>query len=239
MAPAIPSASTPIGSCSLTDSFALVIQGILALISLSTLLIKRHNEYPRRPLLVWFYDTSKQAFAAGFIHFLNLAISYSNRETRREMNPCEWYFSNVLLDTTIGVVTLFVLLKISAVLIHRYKLQSLYSGLYGDPPKVQIWLKQLCLFIFISLINKGIIILLFLIPYVLVLAHLVLSSLRNNPKVQVVIVMLVFPLVMNTFQFWLIDQLLKAKNLFPTTLNSMIKMEFEEDVDKPRPVHIS
>ncbi|ORY04202.1 hypothetical protein K493DRAFT_380351 [Basidiobolus meristosporus CBS 931.73] len=167
----MPPASATNKTCSLTDSFALIIQGILALISLSTLMIKRHRESPRRPLLVWFYDTSKQAFAAAFIHLINIIAAYTTTQTNPTLNPCEWYFLSILIDTTIGVATLFVLLSVSNALICRFEMRSLYSGQYGDPPKMSVWLKQLFLFITIASINKALLVLLFLIPYILLLAH--------------------------------------------------------------------
>ncbi|ORX94432.1 hypothetical protein K493DRAFT_162016, partial [Basidiobolus meristosporus CBS 931.73] len=195
--------------CSLTDDFAIIVQGFLASTAFMTLLIKRQKETPRRPLLIWFFDTSKQGFAAGFIHFFNVFLSYASLITDEQSNPCDWYFLNVFMDTTVGVATMYVLIKYSNCLIARYRWDELRTGEYGHPPEVMIWLKQLGWFIGMTVVNKLLLLIIYSIPFVLPVVRALLEPFRPLPKIEVVFVMLLFPLVMNIVQFWLVDQFLK------------------------------
>jgi hypothetical protein len=55
-------------------------------------------ETPKRPLLIWAMDTSKQAISASLVHFANIILSYISSwfgETRTS-NPCVFYFLNVI-----------------------------------------------------------------------------------------------------------------------------------------------
>jgi hypothetical protein len=57
--------------------------------------------------------------------------------------------------------------------------------------------------------NKLVVIGLLEIPFVSTMGERLLGQLENNPKLELIIVMLVFPLIMNIFQFWLTDQFIK------------------------------
>ena len=46
--------------CYLLDMFSMVVQGILGVISLSCLMVKRNLEKPQRPWIIWFCDVLKQ-----------------------------------------------------------------------------------------------------------------------------------------------------------------------------------
>ena len=55
-------------SCSLFGSTALTVQGLMALLVLTSLVIKRYREHPQRPWRVWMGDVSKQIIGQGFLH---------------------------------------------------------------------------------------------------------------------------------------------------------------------------
>lgn len=55
-------------ACALLGPTALVVQGLMAIIVLSSLLIKRYRENPRREWSVWLGDVSKQIIGQGFLH---------------------------------------------------------------------------------------------------------------------------------------------------------------------------
>jgi hypothetical protein len=64
------------GQCHLLSGvFAYSIQGLLGLVSISSLLVKRRLESPRRPVVVWLLDVSKQCVGGFFIHFSNIVVS--------------------------------------------------------------------------------------------------------------------------------------------------------------------
>ncbi|KAJ3106164.1 hypothetical protein HDU97_006981 [Phlyctochytrium planicorne] len=192
------------------------VQIFLASLALSSLVYKRHREHPRRPVLIWFFDTSKQALAAGMVHFANVGVSYLSGRNEKEKNPCIWYFLNILLDTTIGVGILYCFLKVLHGIADFFKLKDMKSGHYGTPPRASAWLKQLSLFITAWFFVKvTVVIALETFPFFSHFAELVLRPIERtgNPKLQVVVVMLLFPLVMNVVQAWLIDHVIKGKHL--------------------------
>ncbi|KPP73228.1 transmembrane protein 110-like [Scleropages formosus] len=96
------------GSGALLDDFGVLIQALLALVAFSTLMLKRFREPAsiRRPWRIWFYDTSKQAIGALFIHFANVFLSTLTIE-----DPCSLYLMNFLLDATLGMLVIWVAVK--------------------------------------------------------------------------------------------------------------------------------
>ncbi|KAJ3216158.1 hypothetical protein HDU67_009885 [Dinochytrium kinnereticum] len=203
--------------CKLMDGFAVVVQSLLATVALSSLIYKRHREHPRRPVVIWLFDTSKQALAASMVHFANVSLAYlSGSNSHESRNPCVWYFLNILLDTTIGVGILWVFLRILHGLADCLKMKDMKSGHYGTPPRLTAWFKQLLLFItawfFVKLI---VVIALETFPFFGHFAEWILGPIERtgNPRLQVLVVMLLFPLVMNIIQAWLIDMVIKGKHL--------------------------
>ena len=72
------------GQCHLLSGvFAYSIQGLLGLVSISSLLVKRRLESPRRPVVVWLLDVSKQCVGGFFIHFSNIVVSEWLQASRR------------------------------------------------------------------------------------------------------------------------------------------------------------
>ncbi|KAI8852657.1 vacuolar membrane protein-domain-containing protein [Chytridium lagenaria] len=190
--------SSPAMQCKLMDGFAVIVQAFLATIALSSLVYKRHREHPRRPVVIWFFD-SKQAIAAGMVHFANVAVSYlSGHNSHESNNPC------ILLDTTVGVGILYVFLKILHGIAEYLKIKDMKSGHYGNPPRISAWFRQLSLFITAWFFVK--------VTVVLALQHF--HFLRTgNPRLQVLVVMLIFPLIMNIIQAWLIDMVIKGRHV--------------------------
>ncbi|KAJ3223530.1 hypothetical protein HK099_001008 [Clydaea vesicula] len=243
-------------TCQLMDSFAVIVQVFMASIALSSLIcidfflkkfmkiinrhvVKRQREIPKRPLLIWTLDTSKQALAACMIHFANIAISsissyISGEELDGEgkgvANPCVWYFLNILLDTTIGVGILYFFLKMFHAIAEYYNVQDIKSGVYGNPPRIKAWLKQLGLFLLSWFCVKVVVVIsLNVFPFLSKIAELLLSPLTQsgNTKLQVLFVMLIFPLIMNIIQAWLIDMVIKGK-LFKEAEEEDL-LQFEDD----------
>jgi hypothetical protein len=203
------------GSCKLVDTFAIIIQTLMATLALCSLLYKRYIEKPRRRWRVWIMDTSKQAISAMLIHFVNIFLSYFStflpHTGQKSQNPCVWYFLNLLMDTTIGVYFLYLfLLKIHAVAKH-FGIIEIEMGFYGEPPKIYSWIKQLVLFLVSWVCVKAtVIILLTFIPIFGVITEWIFSFFNGHTKMQVVFVMFIFPLIMNIVQAWLIDKVIKA-----------------------------
>ncbi|RKO87175.1 Vaculolar membrane protein-domain-containing protein, partial [Blyttiomyces helicus] len=201
-------------NCKLVDNFAIFVQVTLASIALGSLLIKRARENPRRPLVVWGFDTSKQALAAGGVHFSNVVIAYfSGKKSEESANPCIWYFLNILLDTTIGVGFLFGFLRGLHYIAGRLHVTEITSGQYGNPPRLTAWFKQFVLFLTAWFFVKlTVVILLDVFPFFAEFAKWLLAPLARSgdTRLQVIVVMLIFPLIMNICQAWLIDTIIRS-----------------------------
>ncbi|KAJ1343074.1 hypothetical protein BSLG_002100 [Batrachochytrium salamandrivorans] len=163
-------------------------------------------------------DTSKQALAASLIHFANVLVSSvagidAEGNEGRSSNPCVWYFLNLGLDTTVGVGILYLFLRGLHYLADVLNIPDTQSGVYGTPPRVFPWFKQLCIFITAWFFVKLLVVLaLSVFPFFGTFGEWVLSPLAaiGDPRFQIVFVMLIFPLIMNIVQAWLIDMVIKG-----------------------------
>ncbi|KAJ1659392.1 hypothetical protein IWQ61_001524 [Dispira simplex] len=209
-------------NCKLMDGFAIFIQSLLGVIAISTLFIKRQHEVPRRPFMIWFFDVSKQASGSAMMHVLNLVAAHmSGRSSRENSNPCIWYFMNLVLDTTVGVYILYLYLKLIQKVVRQLQLTDMESGNYGTPPRVRIWAKQsIAFFVALLLMKLTVTIALAVFPSLAIVGRIFLAPFRQvgDPRIQVVMVMLVVPLIMNIVQFWLIDQVVKQKHPIKLTI---------------------
>jgi hypothetical protein len=111
------------GECRLLGSFALIVQAALGGLAMMSLVYKRWRERPQRPVLIWFFDVSKQVFGSVLVHIANVFMSMltSGRFTlqtpqpgigpmermllRRDgdgysPNPCSAYLLNLGIDVS-------------------------------------------------------------------------------------------------------------------------------------------
>lgn len=107
------------GECNLLGDFALIVQGALGLLAVSSLAVKRLRESPRRPLKIWFFDVSKQVFGSVLLHLANILMSmlssgkfdvaatttattqYAGTDEKGEQpNPCSFYLLNLAIDVS-------------------------------------------------------------------------------------------------------------------------------------------
>ncbi|KAM3924377.1 store-operated calcium entry regulator STIMATE-like [Leptodactylus fuscus] len=191
----------------LTDRFGVLIQGVLAVVAFSTLMLKRWREpkEERRPWRIWFFDTSKQAIGAVFIHFTNVFLS-----DLTEQDPCSLYLMNFLLDATLGMLVIWLSVKFVSIIVERRQYTLLVFGEYGDPPQAAAWLGQCGLYLLIMIVEKTIISLILLIPGWTKLQEILLNYIPD-PKLELVLVMLVVPFIVNAIMFWLVDSLIMRK----------------------------
>ncbi|XP_015207899.1 transmembrane protein 110, like [Lepisosteus oculatus] len=198
----------------LMDRFGVLIQGLLAIIAFSTLMIKRFREprEERRPWRIWFYDTSKQAIGALFIHFANVFLSNFTEE-----DPCSLYLMNFLLDATLGMLLIWIAVKVITRVVEYKQFTLLTFGEYGDPPQVSAWIGQCGVYMLIMVFEKTVISLVLLIPGWTKLQDVLLDYIPN-PQLELVLVILIVPFVVNAIMFWVVDSLMmrKYKNQKPT-----------------------
>ena len=108
-------ASEDDGECHLLGPFALFVQAALGFLAVISLVWKRYRERPRRPLLIWFFDASKQVFGSALLHLVNLAMSMLGSGTfdvksmktaattdasGQQPNPCSFYILNLAIDVS-------------------------------------------------------------------------------------------------------------------------------------------
>ena len=226
--------------CSLIDGYALVVQFVVGLCAISTLVIKRQWETPQRSWLVWFFDASKQALAAGAMHFINVLASTISGDVpdllQQQDDPCVWYLAFLLVDGTLLVTLMAILLKTTDWFVVRRGLATLRHGEYGDPPRLSIWMQQLTLYALLLFSAKAVC--LWVLnrhkDFFVGLAGWILTPVIDHRRVELVAVMMIFPLFTSTFQYWVIDQLIKADwdCSLPNVLQLLPGVGLEED-DEP------
>jgi len=209
-------------ACSLiSTSFGWWLQAILGAVCFISLVGKRFTDKVRRPWKIWFLDTSKQACAAVTMHFGNIFLALAFGEfLDTSSDPCNWYWINLSLDDTVGVLVIFVLLRL---LQCTYRLrcvnrpQLALSGEYGDPPDLDVFARQLLDFQLIVVVEK-LLLASFVVGFndeVASVANTLLGWLDPHPRIKLVLVMVASPLVMNVFALWVADSFLQGGSRKP------------------------
>lgn len=206
-------------SGALMDSFGIFLQGLLAVVAFSTLMLKRFREpkHERRPWKIWFLDTSKQAIGMLFIHFANVYLSDLTEE-----DPCSLYLINFLLDASLGMLLIYAGVKAVSAIVEWRQWDSLRFGEYGEPVQCTAWLGQCILYILIVMFEKVLMTLVLLIPQ---WKKLALLNPIQNPNLELAIVMLIVPFFVNALMFWVVDNFLMKKHRTKAKLE-----EREEDL---------
>lgn len=200
--------------CDLNNEFGVFIQFLVALAVFVILFLKRFSEpLPyRRTLHIWFLDTSRQGSGALIIHFFNVVVSTLNGD-----NPCVWYFSFFIFDSTLGLVLIYLLFKLSLIVIRKYSLVILIPGNYGDGTKTRYtwWFYQSLHYAIVVFVSKWI-----LLAFIQVTQPKkwsknlidVFTPLSMYPKLEVFIVMFLIPVILNAFMFCVVDCFIKKKS---------------------------
>lgn len=200
-------------TCELLGPVSLLLQLIMGGIAISSLVLKRRYENPRRPWRVWFYDVGKQVLGALMLHFLNLlaSILFSDDSSGLDENPCTWYFLNVLFDTTIGVPLLWACLYYVYILAFKLKMTKIVSGQYGNPPEFAAFAKQAGLYMIALILAKVFLyLILYTVPFLDDWGAYLISWTNFDLRVQILFVMFIFPAVMNAVQYYLVDTMIQS-----------------------------
>jgi hypothetical protein len=153
-------------------------------------------------------DVSKQGFSAGLLHVLNLYLSTS----AKDVDACVWYFLNFFIDTVVGMGLCYLILHLVERCLRNSPIFNFKSGHYGENNDVGIWAYQMFIWLSIILLMKLIIwttMTLFHHPLEYI-GEIVLTPFSFNPDVELVTVMIVIPLIVNSAYFWITDNFLKA-----------------------------
>ncbi|KAF8607719.1 hypothetical protein BDV93DRAFT_519738, partial [Ceratobasidium sp. AG-I] len=215
--PTLPLPDTDVESCRLLGPTALVVQGLMGILVILSLVWKRNHESPMRPWRIWTFDVSKQIVGQIVVHLSNVFISDLVAH-HSSNNPCTLYFLNVLVDTTVGVALIYAFLHAATwLLTTKMQLKGFRSGDYGGvPPSKIYWMRQATVYIGALLFMKLAVVGLFALwPGLFRVGDWLLSWTGGNSALQVIVVMGLFPIVMNILQFWLIDSIVKLKEKNP------------------------
>ena len=221
------------GECELLGPFAILVQGALGLLALGSLVFKRWRERPQRPLKIWAFDASKQVFGSVLLHLANLVMSMfsagqiqtslaaaaakatgAQATAKYQPNPCSFYLLNLGIDTTLGIPILIVILRVLTAGASLTTLanppESIQSGNYGTPPRATWWLKQSLIYFMGLLGMKSCVFFIFeIFPWIARVGDWALGWTEGNAAVQIAFVMLIFPLIMNGLQYYIIDSFIK------------------------------
>uniref|UniRef100_K7FXP3 Transmembrane protein 110 n=1 Tax=Pelodiscus sinensis TaxID=13735 RepID=K7FXP3_PELSI len=184
-----------------------LVQALLATAALSTLMVKRFQEpKERRPWRIWFYNTSKQAIGALFVHFANVFLSDRTTE-----DACSLYLMNFILDAILGVLLIWFGVKVVSCVVEHRKYTYLVFGKYGDPPQAAAWIGQCILYLLIMVFEKTLVSLVLFIPGWRKLQEILLDYIPD-PQLELILVLLIVPFVVNAVMFWVVDSLIMRKS---------------------------
>ena len=228
------------GECKLLGSFALLVQASLGALALLSLVYKRWRERPQRPIKIWAFDASKQVVGSGLLHLANLVMSMFSAGQihasvahaaasaaranggKYQPNPCSFYLLNLAIDTTLGIPILIVMLRLVTAGVSLTPLanppESIRSGHYGTPPRAMWWLKQSMIYFIGLLCMKTCVFFIFeLLPWIVQVGDWALRWTEGNEAIQIAFVMLIFPLIMNALQYYIIDSFIKNNEVAADT----------------------
>ena len=194
---------------------------LLGIFCFSILVIKRQLESPKRSTIIWFLDISKQGISTLLLHFFNLFFSVAISSENEDQ--CVWYLNNVLLDGTIGVLFQWIFVRCLEILARKFKIETLTSGCYYSYEQNEfsentidysIWAAQMGIWCLISTISKSLIYITLnvWIDFFNKFGADILDKFKDNPKLELIFVMIVVPCLTSCFQYWITDNFLKESD---------------------------
>ena len=146
-------------------------------------------------------------------HFVNLLLALYLHAELREGNACVWYFINLTLDCFLGVLIAYLVFSVVNYFVMKWDIDVLKSGIYTDKSvslidgkespddaiDYRIWAIQVTVWVLCTLIAKLFIFFLILAYHKEMVAcgSFVLSIFHSNPKLELVMVMIIIPLTFN------------------------------------------
>lgn len=138
--------------------------------------------------------------------FLAVMISKQNDD-----DACVWYLINILLDTTIGVIFEWVLVRVIEVIARKNQIETLVSGNYYSQSTTEfddyqldysIWAIQAGLWCIIcSLMKLFVYFIMLTFPVILEdMGNAMLESISVYPRLELVVVMVIVPFILNCCQ---------------------------------------
>jgi len=214
----------------LGGAFANGLQLVLAVIAFSTLLLKRARERPPLELRIWVLNVGKQVVSLTVAHAFAVVASIFVSTTLQAASECAWYAVIFSVDTVVGTALALILHKcaLQAAQLYVHKQSSLSSrarsvcemvvncGSYGSPPSLVAWAWQALEWTLCVLLARFLCatVVAFLGPTLLAaIAEGIDQRFGGHQGLQLVSVMILWPLLVNIAQVLLQDAVLRAKRL--------------------------
>lgn len=148
---------------------------------------------------------------------------------------CEWYIVNLMTDATLGVLFQYTYLKIvlNALDGTKYKFESgnYYSG---HTFSFNEYFYQMTIWLVIVLLSKmtsfGIVLIFF--NAFQSLGIFLLQDFKGEPKLKLVFVMIVIPMIFNTLQFWITDNFIQRHTFSEDDNPALAKQLHERPVEE-------
>eukprot|EP00903_Cladosiphon_okamuranus_P012859 g12013.t1 len=205
------------GGCHLiSENYAYALQLILGFAALAGLVFKRWRAPVKRDLMVWMYDVSKQGFGAMFIHVWNILLSIHEGGGKPGSDECAMYFVNFSLDIAIGTFMIWCFVRVQELTAVRFGVDSLkVTGDYGTPPRFSVYRTQLLAYTLILIICKAVttVIVIAMDEVLSSLAKALFSPVSAYPELELTLVMIICPWVLNALQFWILDNVLMSERV--------------------------
>lgn len=224
--------ATDTTSCRLVAGwFAGGVQGLLAVVAFSTLLFRRTRERPPLEFHTWVLNVGKQVVSLTVAHaFAIIASIFFSTRTPHAASECAWYAVIFSVDTVVGTALTLVLhaCVIRAAQLYVLKQPGLSSrasmvcemvancGSYGSPPSLVVWAWQALEWTLCVLLARFLCatVVAWLEPTLLAeLAEAIDRRFGGRPGLQLLVVMILWPLAVNSAQVLLQDAVLRAKQL--------------------------
>lgn len=211
---------------------ALSAQLALLVIVLTALGVKRHRERPRRAWNVFLLDISKQGVSSGAGHLCGMLIAlFAHRAPAAQgASECSLYFVVYFMDATLGITLAILFHKAMAWAAHLFygRMQSfkddderslhwteslIESGNYGDPPNYRKWAIQVAGWatcVVSARLSVGVTLLLTL-TYMSRISRALDRAFKHHVDLELFVVMVGIPMLLNVGQAWIQDQVLKWK----------------------------
>lgn len=191
-------------------------QSALSAICLLSLVAKRFADSEQRPWRVWLFDVSKQVVQAAMNHLIIVGLLKAFHEPLDvEANLCNWYWVNMLVDSTIGVLVSLVILRAIQC---GYRMKCVgrpdlaRCGDYGDPPDFRVFLRQLGDWLAVSALRRMILALsaASFKQELSASADWLLGWLEPYPRAKFLTAAVFSPLAFGVFALWVTDGFLRA-----------------------------
>lgn len=197
--------------CKNVDSFGIFLQIFLAIASLSVLIIKRSIETRKRIWKVWVMDVSKQVITACIGHLINLFIS--EKIGKEYMNQCNWYFINLITDVLIGTFLNIMAFKQFESYFSNSEKYKFVSGEYYRGNSCGEWFYQTVIwFVITNMVKCFMVLLLFMnLEFFSFFSSWILAPFLINPRIELIYVMILAPVLLNGWAFWMTDSYLKKE----------------------------